>query len=129
MAIFQLKAPLTKAQLFIFNLPLKLDESRAPANKSNLLNINALIVDDNPCNLNILKSMLEHWGINVTEASSAQSALDTLSSNWKNDITFDILISDHMMPDMSGHELINKVKTLEFSNKHEMHHSFIFRLQ
>jgi len=58
-----------------------------------------LVVDDSRLQRKILTSSLEKWGFEVHQAESGQAALDLCETE-----TFDLIISDWMMPGMSGLE-------------------------
>ncbi|MEQ8581398.1 MAG: two-component regulator propeller domain-containing protein [Marinoscillum sp.] len=66
---------------------------------------NLLIVDDNIQILNLLKDMLSHQ-YNVTSCTRAKEALTILASR-----KIDLVISDVIMPEMSGYELCEAIKT------------------
>ncbi|MCR8630549.1 ATP-binding protein [Paenibacillus radicis (ex Xue et al. 2023)] len=66
---------------------------------------NLLAVDDDPLNLSILVNMLSADGYEVVTASSGQEALTLLElKQW------DLVISDVMMPQMSGYELARTIR-------------------
>ncbi|AIQ35853.1 histidine kinase [Paenibacillus sp. FSL R5-0345] len=67
--------------------------------------VNLLVVDDDPVNLNVLKGILENEPYLITTVNSAHEALD-----WLDKKSWDLLISDVMMPHMSGYELTQKVR-------------------
>jgi CheY-like chemotaxis protein len=72
-----------------------------------LMNAGAvLIVDDEECIRLSTSSMLTELGFEVHEVSSAQKALRFMET----DIKIDILITDHLMPEMTGVELARAVK-------------------
>jgi len=58
-----------------------------------------LFVDDEPSLIDIGKRMLERLGYQVTVANSGSAALELIRSQSK---TFDCIITDFTMPDMSG---------------------------
>jgi sigma-B regulation protein RsbU (phosphoserine phosphatase) len=66
-----------------------------------------LIVDDSPGQLRIMRSMLERWGFTVDAAETAAEALETCTRTAP-----DIVISDWMMPGMSGLELCRAFRAL-----------------
>ncbi|MEJ8545288.1 hybrid sensor histidine kinase/response regulator [Brevibacillus borstelensis] len=66
---------------------------------------NILIVDDDPVNLKVLAGILTVESYNVGVATSAREALQMLYTR-----QWDLLISDVMMPHMSGYELTQKVR-------------------
>jgi CheY-like chemotaxis protein len=64
-----------------------------------------LCVDDEEVPLFLRKRVLERSGHEVVAANSAQEALRLL-----NDKTFDLVLSDQLMPDMTGTQLARIIK-------------------
>jgi CheY-like chemotaxis protein len=71
----------------------------APASVTESLAI--LAVDDDPLVLMNMVDMLEDLGHRVTSAASGRQALDALEAG-----TFDLMVTDHAMPHMTGAQLI-----------------------
>ena len=69
-----------------------------------------LIVDDVAENRDILVRRLERRGYMTEQAIDGQSALDTLSAQ-----SIDLVLLDIMLPDMSGLEVLQKVR--EFASR------------
>lgn len=67
--------------------------------------LRVLVVDDNQTNLEILESWLRSWRIEPVMVSSAPEAL-----NWLRKKPFDVLLTDWMMPEMDGGQLIQAIK-------------------
>lgn len=67
--------------------------------------IQLLLVDDEPDLREILKDEFEAEGYIVTEANSGKQALEHLKSQ-----TFDIVVSDIRMPELSGVELLDTLR-------------------
>ena len=67
--------------------------------------INILVVDDESQVHRVLENMLIIYGYNVVSVISAQTALEFIGKN-----KTDLIIADIRMPDMSGFELLKKVK-------------------
>jgi len=67
-----------------------------------------LVVDDVNSELQLIKSYLEKGGYAVTTASSAIDALEILKGE-----TPDVIVTDLVMPEMSGLELCRKLKKNE----------------
>jgi len=76
--------------------PLTLSEP-AGAETAHLPQRGVLMVDDSPAQRRLLSSLLARWGYDVAEAGSGAEALELLSRR-----SVDIIISDWMMPGMSG---------------------------
>ena len=68
--------------------------------------LQVLAVDDDALVLMNTTLMLEDLGHTVTEAYSATEALDLLESG---DIAFDLVVTDHSMPRMTGSELAAEI--------------------
>lgn len=65
-----------------------------------------LVVDDDPSVLAVVKDVLGRAGYTVTTVQSGRDALARLDVD-----TFDLVITDLRMPEMSGEELIARLKT------------------
>ena len=65
-----------------------------------------LVVDDEPMVRAVLESLLRAGGYAVELADSAQAALVRLATG-----SFDLILTDHIMPQMTGVELASVVKT------------------
>jgi CheY-like chemotaxis protein len=70
--------------------------------------LSILFVDDEALLLMVGADMLESHGHRVTQAGSGAEALQALQSNGK----FDLLITDHAMPGMTGTELAAKAQQI-----------------
>ncbi len=70
-----------------------------------------LVVDDDPTTLRIIAAMLGRWNYEVVLASDGMEAWDILH---RQDIRF--VISDWMMPGLTGPELCRRVRAAEFAN-------------
>ena len=67
-----------------------------------------LLAEDDPAIRTVLKKRLEFSGHDVLATDNGRDALDALKSD-----DFDILISDIMMPEMDGHELLRAIRALK----------------
>lgn len=67
-----------------------------------------LVVDDSRSQRRILSAYLTRWGCSVLEAASGQEALEICASE-----SVDLIISDWMMPGMSGLEFCQKFREME----------------
>ncbi|MBD2612746.1 MAG: response regulator [Nostoc sp. ZfuVER08] len=97
---------------FTVKLPLiaaaKLNQDDTASDNSSDLNLNglqALLVDDDRDSREFIAFLLEHYGVQVTEANSASEALSSLGQT-----KFDLLISDIGMPDVDGYTLIRQIR-------------------
>ena len=68
-------------------------------------NINILLVDDDKDYLNMTNIFLKQLGYKVDIAEGGKSALEALSKK-----DYQILLLDFFMPDMTGEEVIKKVR-------------------
>lgn len=66
-----------------------------------------LLVEDDPCVRRVLQRMLNAAGFKVIPASGGDEALERISSEPG---PIDLLLTDMMMPQMSGDELAEKVE-------------------
>ncbi|MEL7345385.1 MAG: SpoIIE family protein phosphatase [Pseudomonadota bacterium] len=70
-----------------------------------------LVVDDSRLQRRILSLSLKKWGFKVLEAESGQEALDLVQEN-----AVDVILSDWMMPGMSGPEFCSAYRALPDDN-------------
>ena len=66
-----------------------------------------LVVDDSKAQRRVLALQLQRWGYQVTEASSGEEALDACRTT-----PFEMVLSDWMMPGMTGLEFCRQFKEL-----------------
>ncbi|MCR5154346.1 MAG: response regulator, partial [Lachnospiraceae bacterium] len=71
-----------------------------------------LCVDDNEMNRKVIRSLLKVTKIQVIEASSGKSALEKAEKE-----KFDMVLMDHMMPDMDGIETMERMRKIEGYDK------------
>ncbi len=69
-----------------------------------------LIVDDNQTNLEILEGYLKQWGCHCDKASGGKMALSLIQAVAKSGASYDVVISDMLMPVMDGAELGRRIK-------------------
>ena len=67
--------------------------------------MNILVAEDDAVTLKMLQHFLERWGYRVISAQNGSEALEKFLSN-----EIDIIISDWMMPEMDGLELIGHLR-------------------
>jgi two-component system CheB/CheR fusion protein len=74
-----------------------------------LKGLRVLVVDDDVILLEVLKTMLEEYGVEVTAIASANEAMEAIAANPG---VYDLLISDLAMPEEDGYTLIRWVRAL-----------------
>ena len=75
-----------------------------PVNEQFIGPLSVLVVDDDPLVLSNTGAMLEDLGHSVTTAASGDAALRELRTR-----RFDLLLTDHAMPSMTGAQLIREI--------------------
>lgn len=101
---------LGKGTTFKIYLPLsyrKIETSKIDTESlfdQNLL-IKALLIDDDNSVREVTKKTLESYGINVTETDNVENAINIINNQ-----TFDIIISDVIMPSKTGIDLYSEVR-------------------
>jgi len=73
-----------------------------PASAAKASHRRALLVDDSSDTLIVVGAFLEDLGFDVVHATNAESALSVLGEG----TPIDLLVTDHVMPGMSGKELV-----------------------
>ena len=71
-------------------------------------NKHILVVDDNQINLTIVKGLLKKTQLQIDMASSGRECLELAQKN-----SYDLILLDHMMPEMDGLEVLQRLKTME----------------
>ncbi len=71
-------------------------------------NINVLLVEDNPVNIQVIKLFLKKWGIDPTIALNGEYALEYVKEE-----DFDIILMDLHMPIMDGYKATEQIRELE----------------
>ena len=67
-----------------------------------------LVTDDNAVNRKVLRSLLKETQIQITEAGSGRECLELVQENH-----YDLVLLDHMMPEMDGRETLHHIKELK----------------
>ncbi len=75
---------------------------------SDLSGISVLVVDDSKMNLKVAKGLLGVLKADVTICASGAEMLDLITEK-----KYDVILLDHMMPNMDGIETLEKSRTLE----------------
>ncbi|SCW50487.1 Signal transduction histidine kinase [Ruminococcaceae bacterium YRB3002] len=68
--------------------------------------IRALVVDDEPMNLTVAKSIFRRYGMTVSTAASGFESVDMCAEN-----EYDIVFMDHMMSGMDGVEAMKRIRS------------------
>jgi signal transduction histidine kinase/ActR/RegA family two-component response regulator len=101
-SVFQVRLPLRP-----WDAPIDEPPQLAPVAPS-LRGLSVMVVDADAINLEWLRSSLEQYGAVVVTASSAQEARDRFRREPP-----DVLISDLLMPDGDGYQLIRDIRQLD----------------
>ena len=112
----EIESELGKGSEFKFTLTVPvLNATEAPDNTTQVSSsitegLRMLYVEDMVPNQMVMQAMCKPWNINLTIASSGQSAIENLGSQ-----TFDLILMDIQMPGMDGIETLNKMKLLSIN--------------
>ncbi len=77
--------------------------------------VRALVVDDEPMNLTVARSVFGKYGMIVSTASSGQESVNKCSEN-----DYDIVFMDHMMPGMDGVEAMKRIRSDPHRRRNDM---------
>ena len=66
-----------------------------------------LVVDDNEMNLMVIKGLLRDTGCELTLVTSGRECIDKIK-----DYDFDLVLLDHMMPEMDGLQTLNEIRKI-----------------
>ena len=78
--------------------------------RSSLRGRRVLIVEDNAVNMLIAVAMMESWGLQVAQAQDGQEALALVQRLFDEGKSFDAVLMDVQMPQMSGHEVTRALR-------------------
>ena len=67
-----------------------------------------LVVDDNDMNLAVAKALLKKTDVQVTTCTSGKECLECIKKEF-----FDVILLDHMMPEMDGIQTLEKIRQTE----------------
>ena len=85
-------------------------ERRAAPRAADLRDVRILVVDDIELNRSIFSRQLSGDGAVVTEASGGIEALRAMRQADETGAPFDIVLLDHMMPDIAGDEVAEQIR-------------------
>ena len=86
-------------------LNMNVSDKPAAGKKMYCRGVKALIVDDEPMNLVVGKSIFRRYGMDVTTVLSGQESIDICREK-----VFDIIFMDHMMSGMDGVEAMKRIR-------------------
>ncbi len=95
---------------FKFNKPAAKTKNYKPSFKAPKAKV--LAVDDNNMNLVVVKNLLKSTEIRIDLAHSGQECLDKVRNEF-----YDVILLDHMMPEMDGTECLRILKDQKLINK------------
>ena len=75
-----------------------------------------LVVDDNQINLRIVEGLLKQTSIQIDKKTNGYDCLEAVKNN-----KYDLILLDHMMPQMDGMEVLNRLKAMENNMSKEAH--------
>jgi PAS domain S-box-containing protein len=100
---------------FCFTLPLRVPEGkklrREPVDIEELIGVSALIVDDISINREIFTKMLKRWGMIPHSVPRGLEAIEVLNQSVKDKNPFQVVLMDIQMPEMSGFETIERIRS------------------
>jgi CheY-like chemotaxis protein len=71
-----------------------------------------LFIDDEESLVSVTRSMLEHLGYTVTTFSNPLDCMESFPANMSQ---FSVIISDHLMPEMNGIDLLVRLREINSS--------------
>ncbi len=88
-------------------------DSESSGKKLTFDNVKTLVVDDEEMNLIVAKGILSDYGMDVTLVRSGMEAVHECEKT-----SFDVILMDHMMPEMDGVEAMKLIKRNYGSDDH-----------
>lgn len=102
-----------KGSSFAFSLSLQVMNAAPPITfdpKPSLRDV--LIIDDNETNCNLMRGIFDHLRIPCKICTSGPEALLLIAQSIRDNKMFDLIITDHQMPEMDGISLVKEIKVL-----------------
>ena len=109
-----------EGSIFVVQIPQKINKLSKPMTEEELSNTakdlynnkttnygdkKILIVDDNKLNIKVAKRALDDFNLDIDECYDGEECLEKVSNN-----TYDLILMDIMMPNMSGETALRKLK-------------------
>ena len=94
-----------------FEISSKKDKKTSLPSDAILSGVRVLIVDDNATNREVLRRQTTSWRMKCRTAKGGAEGLKKLVSAHKKNEPFDLILLDMNMPDMSGLEVVDRIKT------------------
>ncbi len=101
-----------RGSTFWFTIPLRAaaeQRPHVPPFRQPAHELRVAVVDDNETSLHILDRQLQAWGIRPDVFAGAPFALSALSEKARAGCPYHLLISDVLMPDMDGAQLVRRI--------------------
>ena len=99
-----MRSKINKGTIVIFRFPYSVRSEPYLANSQSLQGKSVAVIDDDLMNLELCQTALKELGLSVTVYSNGESALASISNK-----NTDFLISDYVLPDINGIDLIEKI--------------------
>jgi two-component system, sensor histidine kinase and response regulator len=90
---------------FTLNLPIDSNPEEVIYETAGLEGVRVLVVDDNEVNRKVIFEQVSPWGLRVDCVESAGAGLEALEAAFVKLDPYDIIVTDNMMPEMSGEDL------------------------
>ena len=84
-----------------------------PVNNNSVLKV--LVVEDDFMVRQVIRDILEQYGVNVDIAVNGEEAVQAFRVAWRKSQPYDLLCMDIMMPVMDGNEALIKIREIETS--------------
>ena len=110
----QVESELGKGSAFYFNVVFRKDEnfnSQSINKVDSVLNLHALVVDDNQINRLLINKVLKKWNATADFAENGQEAVEKLAQNRN----YDVVLMDIHMPIMGGLEATRELRSRQDS--------------
>jgi CheY-like chemotaxis protein len=107
----KVESELHKGSAFSLHLPLQITDERPfvlPASRGVLREV--LVIDDNETNCRLMQGIFEYLNIPCKICYNGADALTLIQDAIANNRLFDLIITDHQMPEMDGITLVKEIK-------------------